>query len=252
MNMAGDDSDVRFTAPASGTYEITGSFVALDTTTTLDSILVNGTPVFSTFICNPGNGEACAPTNTRAPFSVVKTLTAGNTVDFIVNCCSGSDQTFLFDSTGLSGAIDANLTGLSLVSMFGTGWTCGPPNPANTCTRSDALAPGAAYPPITVLVNVGVNATSPQVNTVSVSGGGSATANVSDSTVITSLAQLAITTVDLRRTRQYKLTVRIPRRQLRVVLLSCRWRARAGLAVARTRPMFATVRHSRRSVQASL
>ncbi len=194
MNMAGTDSDVRFTAPASGTYEITGSFVSLDTTTTLDSILVNGTPVFSTFICNPGNGETCAPTNTRAPFSVVKTLSAGNTVDFIVNCCSGSDQTFLFDSTGLSGAIDSNLSGLSLVSMFGAGWTCGPPNPANTCTRSDVLAPGAAYPPITVLVNVGVNASSPQVNTVSVSGGGSATANASDSTVITPApsAQLTI------------------------------------------------------------
>ena len=194
MNMAGTDSDVRFTAPASGTYEITGSFSALDTTTTLDSILVNGTPVFSTFICNPGNGETCAPTNTRAPFSVVKTLSAGNTVDFIVNCCSGPDQTFLFDSTGLSGAIDSNLTGLSLVSMFGTGWTCGAPNPANTCTRNDALAPGASYPPITVLVNVGVNASSPQVNTVSVSGGGSATANASDSTVITPAptAQLTI------------------------------------------------------------
>ena len=194
MNMAGTDSDVRFTAPASGTYEITGSFVSLDTTTTLDSILVNGTPVFSTFICNPGNGQTCQPTNTRAPFSVVKTLSAGNTVDFIVNCCSGSDQTFLFDSTGLAGAIDSNLTGLSLVSMFGTGWTCGPPNPANTCTRSDALAPGASYPPITVLVNVGVNASSPQVNTVSVSGGGSATANASDSTVITAApsAQLTI------------------------------------------------------------
>ena len=60
MNMAGTDSDVRFTAPASGTYEITGSFLALDTTTTLDSILVNGTSVFSTLICNPGNGETCA------------------------------------------------------------------------------------------------------------------------------------------------------------------------------------------------
>jgi hypothetical protein len=195
MNMAGTDSDVRFTAAASGTYEITGSFSALDTTTTLDSILVNGTPVFSTFICNPGNGETCGPTNTRAPFSVVKTLSAGNTVDFIVNCCSGPDQTFLFDSTGLSGAINSNLTGLSLVSMFGTGWTCGAPNPANTCTRSDALDAGASFPPITVLVNVGVNASSPQVNTVSVSGGGSATANASDSTVITPApsAQLTIT-----------------------------------------------------------
>jgi hypothetical protein len=70
--------------------------------------------------------------------------------------------------------------GLTLVSMAGTGWTCA----ANACTRSDALAAGASYPPITVTVNVATNATSPQVNAVSVSGGGSGSANATDSTTI--------------------------------------------------------------------
>jgi len=56
-------------------------------------------------------------------------------------------------------------SGLSLVSMAGTGWTCA----AGTCTRSDALAGGASYPPITVTVNVAGNATSPQVNAVRLS-----------------------------------------------------------------------------------
>ncbi|HLJ45113.1 MAG TPA: hypothetical protein VKU01_03855, partial [Bryobacteraceae bacterium] len=71
-------------------------------------------------------------------------------------------------------------TGLTLVSMAGTGWTCA----GTSCTRSDALAGGASYPPITVTVNVAANATSPVVNQVSVSGGGSATATATDSTVV--------------------------------------------------------------------
>src|SRR5580704_13343118 len=70
--------------------------------------------------------------------------------------------------------------------MAGTGWTCGGANPANVCTRSDVLAGGASYPAITVSVNVAANATSPQVNMVGVTGGGSAPANASDSTVIES------------------------------------------------------------------
>ncbi|HTX37177.1 MAG TPA: kelch repeat-containing protein [Bryobacteraceae bacterium] len=75
-------------------------------------------------------------------------------------------------------------SGLTLVSMSGTGWTC--PSGGNTCTRADNLLGGTGYPPIAVTVNVASNATSPQVNLVSVSGGGSATASASDSTNITS------------------------------------------------------------------
>ncbi len=73
-------------------------------------------------------------------------------------------------------------SGLTLVSMSGTGWTC--PSGGTTCTRSDSLAAGASYAAITVTVNVASNAASPQVNSVSVSGGGSAAASATDSTVI--------------------------------------------------------------------
>ncbi len=69
---------------------------------------------------------------------------------------------------------------LTLVSMAGTGWSC----TGNTCSRSDPLAAGLSYPPITVTVNVAVNATSPQVNSATVSGGSSPTASASDSTSI--------------------------------------------------------------------
>ena len=89
--------------------------------------------------------------------------------------------------------------GLTLVSMAGTGWTC-PGTAANNCIRTDAMNGGASYPPITVTVNVTSNAASPQVNQVSVSGGGSLSANSSDSTVImplvstTNLAQAKLAT----------------------------------------------------------
>ena len=39
-------------------------------------------------------------------------------------------------------------TGLTLLSMAGSGWTC--PSSGVTCTRLDALSGGSSYPPITV------------------------------------------------------------------------------------------------------
>ncbi|HEY6392207.1 MAG TPA: hypothetical protein VIX89_13060 [Bryobacteraceae bacterium] len=69
---------------------------------------------------------------------------------------------------------------LTLTGMSGPGWSCS----GSTCTRSDALNPGSSYPVITVTVNVSPTATSPQVNLVTVYGGGSATVNFSDSTTI--------------------------------------------------------------------
>jgi uncharacterized repeat protein (TIGR01451 family) len=74
-------------------------------------------------------------------------------------------------------------TGLTLVSMTGTGWTC--PVGGNSCSRGDPLAAGGSYPPVVIAVDVALNAASPVVNQVSVSGGGSASINASDSTNVT-------------------------------------------------------------------
>jgi uncharacterized repeat protein (TIGR01451 family) len=62
--------------------------------------------------------------------------------------------------------LPAGLTG----SMSGTGWSC--PGAGLTCTRSNALAPGASYPKITVTVVVAPTAPRNVVNTATVSGGG--------------------------------------------------------------------------------
>lgn len=62
---------------------------------------------------------------------------------------------------------DTPAFGVTVTAMSGTGWSC---NVGTlTCTRSDVLAAGASYPPITVDV---VYDTTPVSNTATVSGGG--------------------------------------------------------------------------------
>jgi uncharacterized repeat protein (TIGR01451 family) len=78
--------------------------------------------------------------------------------------------------------------GLTIASMSGNGWTCNPPSGGvlpNNCTRSDPLGPGAAYEPITVTVNIASDAPDSVTNSATVAGGGSATANASDTTALT-------------------------------------------------------------------
>jgi uncharacterized repeat protein (TIGR01451 family) len=91
-------------------------------------------------------------------------------------------------TSGTVTVTDTIPSGLTLVSMAGTGWSCA----SNTCTRADVLNSAASYPAITVTVNVAANATSPQVNRASVSGGGSPGANTSDTTTITILGTLSV------------------------------------------------------------
>ena len=83
-------------------------------------------------------------------------------------------------TSGLVTVVETLPSGLKLISMSGSGWTCS----EGVCTRSDGLAGGATYPNINVVVQVTANASSPQVNVVSVSGGGSSTASAEDSTEI--------------------------------------------------------------------
>jgi uncharacterized repeat protein (TIGR01451 family) len=87
--------------------------------------------------------------------------------------------------------------GLGVVSAAGAGWACAVNIPANSlhCERSDALAQGAAYPPVSVVANVLESAPGTVVNTGVTGGGGetNTTNNSDDDTVvITSSADVAI------------------------------------------------------------
>ena len=68
---------------------------------------------------------------------------------------------------------DALPAGLTATAMSGSGWTCDVGTVS--CTRSDALAAGTGYPPITLTVTVAANAPPSLTNTVTVAGGGDAT-----------------------------------------------------------------------------
>jgi uncharacterized repeat protein (TIGR01451 family) len=72
-------------------------------------------------------------------------------------------------------------SGLTLKYMTGNGWGCS----GNVCERwqFDSLAPGSSYPPLTVHVDVAADASSPQINQVSVQAGG-VTKTASDPTII--------------------------------------------------------------------
>jgi uncharacterized repeat protein (TIGR01451 family) len=78
--------------------------------------------------------------------------------------------------------------GLTATSIAGTGWTC--TQPAGPCTRTDALAAGASYPPIVLTVSVGGNTAASVTNTAAVSGGGETNTSNDTASNITTVAAL--------------------------------------------------------------
>ncbi len=61
-------------------------------------------------------------------------------------------------------------TGLTATAISGSGWTC--TLGSLSCTRADALAAGASYPPITVTADVAKTAPATLLDTATVAGGG--------------------------------------------------------------------------------
>jgi uncharacterized repeat protein (TIGR01451 family) len=102
---------------------------------------------------------------------------------------SGATYTITVSNIG-SGASSGTVTvtenvpsGMTLVSMSGSGWSC-PGTAANNCTRNDSLPAGQSFLPIVSTVNVASDASSPLGLQLSVFGGGSAAAAYTDSTII--------------------------------------------------------------------
>jgi hypothetical protein len=135
------------------------------------TLTVQGTPKWSIGKTHTGNFAAG---QNNATYTVVVSNQTGASIG---------------PTSGTATVTETVPTGMTLVSMVGTNWTC--PSNENTCTRSDSLAPGQSYDPITVTVNV-PNVSAVLTNKVSVSGGGAlATANASDSTIILTKCDLS-------------------------------------------------------------
>ena len=88
-----------------------------------------------------------------------------------------------------SGAVTINDTlpaGLMPTAVAGAGWACNLAGQAVSCTRTDPLAPGASYGPVTLTVDVAPDAPPSLTNTATISGGGDVnTANDTASDITT-------------------------------------------------------------------
>ena len=74
---------------------------------------------------------------------------------------------------GLTAMVNHPGFGAGPLAASGAGWTCTATTPLR-CTRTDVLAPGAAYPPVTVTVAVASNAAATVRSLPTVAGGGDA------------------------------------------------------------------------------
>ncbi len=178
-----------------------GSFPAITVTVTVSSTAPN--PVTNTATVS-GGGEFNTSNNSSSDVTAVSPPP-----DLAVNKTHGS--AFIFGQTGATYTItvtnigqgvthgevtvvDTLPSGLTATAISGTNWNC--TLASLTCTRSDSLAAGAAYPTITLAVNVAGDAVSPVTNTATVTGGGdqSLTNNVSsDITAILRPPDLTLT-----------------------------------------------------------
>ncbi|HWE53204.1 MAG TPA: MBG domain-containing protein, partial [Bryobacteraceae bacterium] len=98
-----------------------------------------------------------------------------------------------YPTAGLVTAKDVLPSGLTATAISGSGWSCA--LVGLSCTRSDALAPGASYLAITVTVRVAANAASHVTNTATVSGGHENNAANDSATDLTNIVQATSTTL---------------------------------------------------------
>ncbi len=159
--------------------------------------VTNTATVFGGGEVNPSNNTASDPTTiTAGPnLTITKSHTPGN----FTQSQTGT-YTLTVSNTGASptsgpiSVTDSLPTGLTSTAATGAGWSCTAGGQSVTCTRSDPLAPGASSP-ITLTVQVAVNAPASVTNTAMVAGGGdvdSSNNSASDPTTIIAVPDLTI------------------------------------------------------------
>ena len=93
---SGERSVVRWTAPAAGSYVVSGRFQGLDSVGTTSDVTVthNGAPLFTAAVTGHG---------AQAPFALTAAVAAGDTIEFSAG--RGSNATHSNDSTGLAATL---------------------------------------------------------------------------------------------------------------------------------------------------
>ncbi|MEO8585279.1 MAG: IPTL-CTERM sorting domain-containing protein [Acidobacteriota bacterium] len=147
---------------------------------------------------NPANDSASASVGVGvvADLTIVKThapasFARGSTGTFSLTVSNGGTG----PTNGPVTVSDTLPAGLTPTAASGAGWACTVTAPSVSCSRADVLGAGAAWPAISVTVNVLQSAAASVTNTASVGGGGDVTPGnngATDVVPVVSSADLAI------------------------------------------------------------
>jgi uncharacterized repeat protein (TIGR01451 family) len=168
---------------------------SVDISGTTAGLKTNDTGIVTAAESGPGNSDSAALEVIGPDLTITKSHTGDFTQGDI-----GKTYTILVSNAGLTATstgvtvADALPAGLVATAIAGSGWNC--TLSTLTCSRSDALAPSASYPPITLTVNVTTGAPPTITNSAQVSGGGeinTSNDHVDDATTIVQLPDLSIT-----------------------------------------------------------
>ena len=166
------------------TFSGTSAAFTIDSTTQITATVPSGTTTGPIRVATLGGTATSAvnftPTSSAAPDLAINLSHTGNftqgdadaTYTIVVNNIGTAA------SSGTVTVADVLPAGLTAKAISGNGWTAD--LGTLTCTRSDALAAGAAYPPITVSLSVTAGAPNAVTNIATVSG--SADTNPSNNT----------------------------------------------------------------------
>ncbi len=120
----------------------------------------------------PGTGTDTGASVPPPDLSLAKThsgtFTVGQNGSYTLTVSNAPASATVGATYGPVTVSDTLPTGLNPTAASGTGWTCTVAAPTVTCTRSDALAPGASYPAITLTVAVLGTAASTPTNSATV------------------------------------------------------------------------------------
>jgi uncharacterized repeat protein (TIGR01451 family) len=160
--------------PANTGYQIA---LTVDVANNAPASVVNNATVSGGGETNTGNDAASDPTTITQKIPDLSmdvfhsgTFSEGDT---------GKTYSLRVDNSNIGGfptdgstvtVVDSVTSGLSVTAIAGTGWNC--TLATLTCTRNDVLPNFTTYPNIIVTVDVALNATTPQTNQATVSGGG--------------------------------------------------------------------------------
>ncbi|MDR3661304.1 MAG: hypothetical protein P4L86_13095, partial [Mycobacterium sp.] len=125
---------------------------------------------------NTSNDTASNPTTINPPATPDLTIAKTHTGNFTQGQVGATYTITVTNSgtgptTGTVTVTDPVPTGLTATAASGSGWSCTITPAPVSCNRSDALAAGSSYLPITLTVTVAANATN-LTNTATVAGGG--------------------------------------------------------------------------------